>query len=191
MSKVPSEQALEKSAKILAGVCMSVTMAAFALTYLFKEATLPLAIVGVIFGVFGAAFLLNGKDWGEYYVTKKFVDQSGLDDQHNKQHLDETPYCSMLDKSFVKDERGIVWVWIVALLTWAIMAIAYFALAGIVYMVIDQVEAMPYNYPQAYLDNMTLTRDVTGWFLIIMTIGILGWALISSVRKVDDTMPAY
>lgn len=164
MSKQPSDKALEKSSKILAAICVSIALVSILGANLLKDYTVVLGGVAVVFVLVGAVFLRYGKEYGQYYTAKK---------------------------SFKEDERGIVWVWIVAILTWAIMAVAYFALAGIVYMILDQVEAAPYAYPQAFLDNISLTRDVTGWFLIIMTVGILGWALISSVRKVDDTMPAY
>lgn len=163
MSKQPSEQALDKSSKALTAICWAMTVVMFLGTYFVKEYTITFSVFGIGFGLIGAIFLFYGKEYGQYYVAKK---------------------------SFKEDESGIVWVWIVAILTWAIMAVAYFALAGIVYMVLDTVEGA-YAYPQAFIDNISLTRDVTGWFLGIMTIGIIGWALISSVRKVDDTAPAY
>lgn len=126
---------------------------------------ITLLIVGIGFVGMGCVFIVKGGEFGAAYVAK------------NKRDL-------------VNGKEGIVWVWIVALLTWAIMAVAYFALSIVVYMVLDNVQAMAVLPPE-YLANITLTRNVTQWFLIIMTIGIIGWALINSVRRVDDTSVAY
>jgi hypothetical protein len=117
-------------------------------------------IFGLCFCGFGVAFLVKGGEFGELYVAKK--------------------------RSLTADKDGIVWVWIVALLTWAIMAIAYFSLSMVVYMVLDSVEAF-YPWGSQELGVIALTRNVCAWFLVIMTVGIIGWALINSVRKVDDT----
>lgn len=124
-------------------------------------------ISGVGFVVIGLVFFSKGAEFGENYVVK----QRSTSD-------------------IVKDESGIVWVWIVALLTWAIMAVAYFSLSMVVYMVLDSVEAF-YPWGEQELGVISLTRNVCAWFLIIMTVGIIGWALINSVRKVDDTNVAY
>lgn len=159
-------KALGESARNI-GVAVSVIgiVLMIAGNFIGPEAMLLFFGVGLaVFGL-GVLFLVKGKEYGQLYVDKK--------------------------RSLIKEKDGIVWVWIVALLTWAIMAVAYFALTVVVYMVLDSVEASGYNFPQAYVDNLNLTRTVTEWFLIIMTVGIIGWALINSVRKVDDTYPAY
>lgn len=177
---IPSKKALEKSAKIISVFFGAIGFVCFAIGGF--TLALPWSFVAFVFGVMflglGVYTNINGGEYAEAYLAKKATN-------------DPVESTKKTLKEFNKDKSGIVWVWIVALLAWGIMAIAYFALSVVVYMVLDSVEAMPYAYPQAYLDNITLTRNVTGWFLVIMTIGILGWALISSVRKVDDTSPAY
>lgn len=122
-------------------------------------------LVGAGLVIIGLIFIVKGGEFGQAYVEKQRA------------------------ASFQEDESGIVWVWVVAIATWGIMAIAYFALSGVVYMILDQVEEMGAGWGDLYLANITLTRDVCGWFLIIMTVGIVGWALINSARREDQTFP--
>lgn len=120
----------------------------------------------------GLAFLTKGADLGEEYLVRKRA-----------------------SPSIVDDEKGIVWVWVVAICAWAIMAIAYFALSTVLYIVLDSVEAWaPWSghaWESQYMATIELTRNVCAWFLIIMTVGLLMWALINSARREDQTFPAY
>jgi hypothetical protein len=118
--------------------------------------------LGIALCVLAVIFAVYGVECGEKYLAKK--------------------------RSLAEDRRGITWVWIVALLTWAIMAIAYFSLVGVVYLVLDSVEAA-YSWGGSELQTLQLTRDVAAWFLIIMTVGLIGWALINSARREDQTYP--
>ncbi len=130
------------------------------------------SVIGLALIVLAALFAIKGPEYGEMFLIRQ------------RSKLEE----------FKEDKRGIVWVWVVALLTWAIMAIAYFSLSMVVYMVLDQAEAfIPWStappWADSYLQTINLTRNVCGWFLIIMTVGIIGWALLSSARHVGDTGP--
>ena len=157
-------KALKRSAQVRGGLFAGIGAAAvFASNYV----GVWLALIGVFLACFGIVIIAKGAEFGEMYVAKKKIAE------------------------LKSDNEGIVWVWIVALLTWAIMAIAYFALSIVVYMVLDSVEASGYAFDDQYLANIQLTRNVTAWFLVIMTVGILGWALISSARRVDDTAPSF
>ena len=129
-------------------------------------------VVGIGFAGFGGVVIWKGVQFSEQYLTQKGVDI-----------VDE-----VTDESLMTNNRAIVWVWIVALTTWAIMAVAYFSLSMLVYMVLDSVEGM-YAFGEQELGIITLTKNVTGWFLIIMTVGIIGWALINSARREDQTYP--
>lgn len=166
------KQALKKSSRMLGGfgvvlglLCILIGVA--------SSGAFWLSLIGFVFLFGGVLIIQKGPEYGEAYMKRQEPPIQDGDNDHAA--------------GFVEDERGIIWVWIVAGLTWVLMAVAWFTLSIVGYAVIDAVEAMPYNYPQAYLDNITLARDVLGWFLIIMTIGIIGWALISSARRVDDT----
>ena len=128
--------------------------------------------IGLSLIVLAIVFSVKGPEYGEMFLIRQ------------RAKLEE----------FKEAKKGIVWTWIVALLTWAIMAVAYFALSMVVYLVLDQVESsIPWSEAPAwadqYLQTITFTRDVCGWFLIIMTVGIIGWALINSARRVPDTAP--
>lgn len=162
-------KALNKSALIL-GCVMAILGVFLALgaNLVLGEMAVALFIIGVGFAGLGMVVLVKGGQFGEEYVLKKRTEAADL----------------------AGDNQGIVWVWIVALLTWAIMAIAYFSLSMVVYMVLDSVEAF-YPWGAQELGVISLTRNVTAWFLIIMTVGIIGWALINSARKEDPTYPAY
>lgn len=171
----PNKEELNKSANRL-GVFF--TIVGLVLTVISGNIVnnLLLTVAGVAIGLglagLGVLILIKGSSFGEMYVQRK---QALL--EANKQKLED-------------DNRGIVWVWVVALCTWAIMAIAYFSLSIVVYMVLDSVEAF-YPWGAEEMGVITLTRNVCAWFLIIMTVGILGWALINSVRRGEDTYPAY
>lgn len=137
-------------------------------------------LVGAGFVAIGLVFVFKGGQFGEDFVVKKRLE--AYDTARQAQ-------AGEAIQAFQEDERGIVWVWVVAIATWAIMAIAYFALSGVIYMTLDMVETFGADYGADFLANITLTRDVTAWFLIIMTIGIIGWALINSARRETQTYP--
>lgn len=165
------KQALKKSSRMLGGFGVVVGLLCI-LIGVASSGAFWLSLVGFVFLFGGVLIIQKGPEYGEAYLKRQ---EPPIQDEDNH------------TADFIQDKRGIIWVWIVAAITWVLMAVAWFTLSIVGYAVIDAVEAMPYNYPQAYLDNITLARDVLGWFLIIMTIGIIGWALISSARRVDDT----
>lgn len=145
-------------------------------------------ISGGGFAALGVVVLMKGGQFGEEYVLKKRAEK-------NYDPVADPYYPENLRGSFEDDERGIVWVWVVAFCTWAIMAIAYFSLSLVLYMVLDNVEAWaPWagtSWESSYLGQIALVRNVCAWFLIIMTVGLIGWALINSARKEDQTYPTY
>lgn len=139
------------------------------------------SVLCILFVIAAAVFAIKGPEYGEMFLIR----QANL-----------AAAAQEKAEEFKDEKRGIVWVWIVALLTWAIMAIAYFSLSMVVYIVLDQAEAfIPWGsapaWADGYMQTITLTRNVCAWFLIIMTVGIIGWALINSARRTEDTGPAY
>lgn len=146
------------------------------------EITLTLFIGGVGIIGFGLVFIVKGAEFGEDFLVKQRLKQEQLTDEQ-------------YHANFKADESGIIWVWIVALVTWAIMAMAYFALSMVLYMVLDSVEAFApwegHAWESQYMGVIELTRNVCAWFLIIMTVGIIGWALINSARREEPTYPAW
>lgn len=89
-----------------------------------------------------------------------------------------------------ENTRGIVWVWVVALATLALMAIAWWSLGQVAFMVMDQVESQ-YAFPSESLATIGFVRNVLAFFLLIMTVGIIVWALVNSARREDVTYPVY
>lgn len=163
--KQVSKEALKKSATILGGILAGVGVILLMLANGLDPLFATISFVGGLGLIaFGVMLFWQGAEMGELYAKQK----GNLRD----------------------DEKGIVWVWVVAFLTWAIMAIAYFSLATVAYMILDSAEAM-YPWGGEELGTLALTRNVLGWFLIIMTVGIIGWALINSARREDQTYPAY
>lgn len=143
-------------------------------------------ISGAGFVVLGLVFWLKGGEFGEDFVVRTRFKQY---DKARQAQADEAILVNA--ESFQDDEKGIVWVWVVVGATWFIMAIAYFALSTVLYMVLDSVEAWaPWSgtsWESSYLSQIALVRNVCAWFLIIMTIGLVGWALINSARRETGT----
>lgn len=172
--KEPSDEALAKSAKIIGGATF-----AFGVFFMLgaNSVTADVAtyvrILGLIFMGLGGLVAIKGVDYGQAFLEKKRETESLVES---------------VVEDLVEDRRGIVWVWVVAITTWAIMAVAYFSLSMVVYLVLDSVEGF-YTFSEQEMGVITLTKNVTGWFLIIMTIGILGWALINSTRRETATYP--
>jgi len=169
--KEPTNEQLEKSAS-------TIGLITFFLGVLFvigggrvtQNASILLYCLGFGFVLLGGVVLVYGKQFGEDYVAKKSLVED------------------VVEESLIQDRKGIIWVWVVAITTWAIMAVAYFSLSMVVYLVLDSVEGM-YAFSEEAYGVITLTKNVTGWFLIIMTIGIIGWALINSARRETSTYP--
>lgn len=89
---------------------------------------------------------------------------------------------------FKKDQKGIMWVWAVCLLTIVIMSIAWFTLSWPAFLILDAVLAS-YSFPPTARLAITLVSNVISWFLILMTLGLLLWAFVNSQRKEDVSYP--
>lgn len=87
---------------------------------------------------------------------------------------------------FKDDKRGIMWVWAVCLLTIVVMSMAWFTLSWPAFMIIDSILAS-YSFPPTARLAITLVSNVISWFLIIMTLGLLLWAIVNSQRKEETT----
>lgn len=172
----PTDEALAKSAKIIGAVTF-----ALGLVFLLSANTVTadvatyVRILGVVFMGLGGLVAIKGVDYGLAYLEKQQV----------KENLVE----EVVEQSIIDNKRGIVWVWVVALTTWAIMAVAYFSLSMVVYMVLDAVEGSYAGFTVQDLGVIELVKNVVAWFMVIMTIGILGWALINSTRRETATYP--
>lgn len=169
----PTDEQLVKSAKTIGFISFIIGVVfVFLANTAVHQVAVVVALIGLGFIVLGIVVIGKGAEMGRAYLEK----------QH------EGVVEDVVEQSLVEDRKGIVWVWIVAIITWAILAVAYFSLSMVVYLVLDQVETF-YSLPESYLQTITLTRNVTGWFLIIMTVGVIGWALINSARRETATYP--
>lgn len=164
--KEVTRKELDRSASIIGLVILAIGLASLYSSSSWTNIALNAGtfIIGLGLVAAGMVVLFSGGELGEKYLARK--------------------------RALEADQRGIIWVWVVALTTWAIMAVAYFSLSIIVYMVLDSIEAF-YPFGSEELGVLSLTRNVCAWFLIIMTIGIIGWALINSARREDQTYPSY
>lgn len=87
-----------------------------------------------------------------------------------------------------KAKQGIVWVWLVALIAIVILTIGWFALWWPTLMIIEIVEDS-YSFPSSSQMAINLVKTVGAWFLIIMVIGFLAWALVNSMKRQEPTYP--
>jgi len=55
-------------------------------------------------------------------------------------------------------------------------------------MLIEQIEGV-YDFPAETIPAINLIKAVMGWFLILMTLGLLLWAYVNSQRREDITYP--
>ena len=88
-----------------------------------------------------------------------------------------------------KNRKGALWIWAVCLLSIVTLAIAWFALTWPVFMFIDAIQDH-YTFPAQVQPAISLIVAVMGWFLILMTLGLLLWAYVNSQRREEVTYPA-
>jgi len=91
-------------------------------------------------------------------------------------------------KKLKENKRGALWIWAVALLAIVTLAIGWFALTWPAFMLIEQIEGV-YDFPAETIPAINLIKAVMGWFLILMTLGLLLWAYVNSQRREDVTYP--
>lgn len=66
------------------------------------------------------------------------------------------------------------------------MGFGWFALSGPAYLIMDEIEAV-YTPPPEARPTLALTKHILGWALIVLGLGLLGWALIP--RREEVTYP--
>jgi len=88
-----------------------------------------------------------------------------------------------------KNRKGALWIWAVCLLSIVTLAIAWFALTWPVFMFIDAIQEH-YTFPAQVQPAISLIIAVMGWFLILMSLGLLLWAYVNSQRREEVTYPA-
>lgn len=92
------------------------------------------------------------------------------------------------EKTFRKNKRGALWIWAVCLLSLTVLALAWFVLTWPTFMIIDYIESV-YTFPPEAAPAITLVKNVLGWFLILMSLGLLLWAYVNSQRREEVTYP--
>jgi len=97
-------------------------------------------------------------------------------------------FIRVSEKQLKRDKRGALWIWAVCLLAIVTLAIGWFALTWPAFMLIDTIESV-YDFPAETQPAINLIKTVMGWFLILMTLGLLSWAYVMSQRKEELTYP--
>jgi hypothetical protein len=92
------------------------------------------------------------------------------------------------DKKVVRAKRGAMWIWAVCLLSIGVLALGWFVLMWPTYMIIQTIEGA-YNFPPEATGAIGLIKTVIAWFLILMALGLLLWAFVSSQRREEITYP--
>ena len=92
------------------------------------------------------------------------------------------------EKKFAKDKRAALWIWAVCLLSIAVLALGWFTLSWPTYMIIETIENV-YAFPPEAESAINLIKNVIGWFLILMSLGLLLWAFVNSQRREEVTYP--
>jgi len=91
-------------------------------------------------------------------------------------------------RDFNKNKRGALYIWAVCLLSIVVLAMGWFTLTYPTFMIIDLIEDM-YDFPPEATASIGLIKSVLGWFLILMALGLIIWALVASSRREDVTYP--
>lgn len=94
-------------------------------------------------------------------------------------------------KQRMKDaNKGVVWIWAVALAGLCVYAIAFYAMVYPTLMLIGIVEGMTTWSADASF-TLNLVKTVLNWHPILFIIGTLIWAFVNSQRREEVTYPVY
>jgi len=143
---------------------------------------LLLFIAGLI-GVFGFEFMPTGELMIFTLVLGLSLIVVGLLFAFNIIRVSE----KQLEK-LKKNRKGALWIWAVCLLSIVTLAICWFALTWPVFMFIDAIQEH-YTFPAQVQPAISLIVAVMGWFLILMSLGLLLWAYVNSQRREEQTYP--
>ena len=89
-------------------------------------------------------------------------------------------------RTIILDKRGTLFIWVTGLLAIVVLGFGWFVLAGPAYMIIDMMEST-YGFSPEAQPTINLIKNVLGWTLIVLGVGLLAWALIP--RKQVVTYP--
>jgi len=87
-----------------------------------------------------------------------------------------------------RQNKGAIWVWAVCLLALVVLAMGWFTLTWPTFIIIETIEAQ-FSFPPEATNAINLMKNVLGWFLILMALGLLGWAFVNSQRREEITYP--
>jgi hypothetical protein len=91
-------------------------------------------------------------------------------------------------KDLNKNKRGALYVWAVCLLAIVVLAMGWFTLSYPTFQIIEIIENI-YSFPPEATAAIGLIKSVLGWFLILMSLGLIIWAFVASSRREDVTFP--
>lgn len=89
---------------------------------------------------------------------------------------------------WVKNKRGIYYVWVVAIVLIFVTTIVWLVLVYVQNVTIDAFESSFEDLPQGQIVS-DLLRDQGGIIVLVIDGLLLGWALISSFRKERQEIP--
>lgn len=86
--------------------------------------------------------------------------------------------------------KGIVWVWVVALAGICVYAISFYVLLYPALEIIGVAEGMV-SWDADSTFTLNLVKTVLNWHPILFIVGLIIWAFVNSQRREDVTYPAY
>ena len=115
----------------------------------------------------------------KYSVIQVTFGRLDLQEEHQKEKGGD---------KMIRNKRGALWIWAVCLLSIVTLAVAWFTLTWPVFMFIDAIQEH-YTFPAQVQPAISLIVAVMGWFLILMSLGLLLWAYVNSQRREEVTYP--
>lgn len=87
---------------------------------------------------------------------------------------------------FRDNKHGVIYIWLVCMIAIFVLGVIYFPCISAIYQIVDAITTS-YNFPANQRNSMNVFLIACGWFLVIMTVGLIGWALTSSVKRQEPT----
>jgi len=85
------------------------------------------------------------------------------------------------EKSVRRKKIGVVWIWAVAFLTLAFMALAYWATTWPLTILMAKMQTI-FSFPSEAMPAIALYTNIIVYFLFFVCIGVLLWAIVNSEK---------
>lgn len=87
-----------------------------------------------------------------------------------------------------RSNSGVIWIWLVCILGLFTLAITWMALSYPAFFFMDAMREN-YNYPPTAETAINILETAISWFLVFFVIGLLLWAIASSIKRPEESYP--